>query len=45
MRNKLLTATEAAALVRSGDTLVTSGFVGIGTPDAGSASRCACPRQ
>jgi propionate CoA-transferase len=33
MRDKLTTAAEAAALVRSGDTLATSGFVGIGTPD------------
>ncbi len=33
MRHKLTTAAEAAALVRSGDTLATSGFVGIGTPD------------
>ncbi len=29
-----LTRDEAAALVRSGDTIATSGFVGIGTPDA-----------
>jgi propionate CoA-transferase len=33
MRHKITTAVEAAALVHSGDTLVTSGFVGIGTPD------------
>ena len=33
MRHKIITAAEAAALVRSGDTIVTSGFVGIGTPD------------
>ncbi|HEX6659870.1 MAG TPA: CoA-transferase, partial [Ilumatobacter sp.] len=33
MRHKTITAAEAAALVRSGDTLATSGFVGIGTPD------------
>jgi propionate CoA-transferase len=34
MRHKIITADEAAALVRAGDTLATSGFVGIGTPDA-----------
>jgi propionate CoA-transferase len=33
MRHKIITADEAAALVRAGDTLATSGFVGIGTPD------------
>lgn len=33
MRHKIITAAEAAALVRSGDTVATSGFVGIGTPD------------
>jgi propionate CoA-transferase len=33
MRHKTITAAEAAALVRSGDTIATSGFVGIGTPD------------
>jgi propionate CoA-transferase len=33
MRDKITTAAEAAALVASGDTLATSGFVGIGTPD------------
>lgn len=33
MRDKITTADEAAALVRSGDTIATSGFVGIGTPD------------
>ena len=32
-RNKLVTLEEAAALIRNGDTLCTSGFVGIGTPD------------
>ncbi|MEW7983373.1 MAG: CoA-transferase [Candidatus Sedimenticola endophacoides] len=31
---KLITATEAARLVRSGDTLATGGFVGIGFPEA-----------
>ncbi len=30
---KIITAAEAAALVRSGDTITTSGFVGIGVPD------------
>ena len=34
MRNKLTTATEAAALIQNADTICTSGFVGIGTPDA-----------
>jgi propionate CoA-transferase len=33
MRHKITSAAEAAALVRSGDTIATSGFVGIGTPD------------
>lgn len=33
MRNKVIQAAEAAALIHSGDTLATSGFVGIGTPD------------
>lgn len=33
MRNKVVTAADAAALVQSGDTIATSGFVGIGTPD------------
>ncbi len=33
MRHKIISADEAAALVRAGDTLATSGFVGIGTPD------------
>jgi propionate CoA-transferase len=32
-RNKVVALAEAAALVRSGDTICTSGFVGIGTPD------------
>ena len=32
-RNKVVSLVEAVALVRSGDTLCTSGFVGIGTPD------------
>jgi propionate CoA-transferase len=32
-RNKVVALAEATALVRSGDTVYTSGFVGIGTPD------------
>ena len=32
-RNKVVALPEAAALVRGGDTICTSGFVGIGTPD------------
>src|SRR5690606_23443731 len=32
-KNKLVSATEAIAVMRSGDTLCTSGFVGTGTPD------------
>src|SRR4051794_6330454 len=31
--NKIVTAREAIALVRDGDTVAVSGFVGIGTPD------------
>ena len=34
MRNKIVTAHDAVAVIRPGDTLATSGFVGIGTPDA-----------
>ena len=34
MRNKMTTPAEAVALIQSGDTVCTSGFVGIGTPDA-----------
>jgi propionate CoA-transferase len=34
MRNKIVSAADAAAVVRSGDLIATSGFVGIGTPDA-----------
>jgi propionate CoA-transferase len=34
MRNKIFTATEAVAVVQTGDALCTSGFVGIGVPDA-----------
>lgn len=33
MRNKVVSATEAAALIKDGDTVTTSGFVGIGVPD------------
>ncbi len=33
MTNKVVSAREAAALIKSGDTLTTSGFVGIGVPD------------
>ncbi len=33
MKRKVVSAAEAAALVRDGDTLTTSGFVGIGVPD------------
>ncbi|HEX8168756.1 MAG TPA: CoA-transferase, partial [Beijerinckiaceae bacterium] len=32
-RNKIVSAKEAVALVRDGDTVAVSGFVGIGTPD------------
>ncbi|MEL6310901.1 MAG: CoA-transferase [Pseudomonadota bacterium] len=34
MHNKLVSAAEAARLVHSGNTITTSGFVGIGVPDA-----------
>ncbi|HWT30394.1 MAG TPA: CoA-transferase, partial [Propylenella sp.] len=34
MRDKLTSAEEAVAIIQSGDTLCTSGFVGIGVPDA-----------
>jgi propionate CoA-transferase len=34
VKNKLVTAQEAIELIHDGDTLATSGFVGIGTPDA-----------
>ena len=34
MRNKIVTAAEAVAVIQSGDALCTSGFVGIGVPDA-----------
>jgi propionate CoA-transferase len=33
MRNKIVSAAEAAAIIRNGDTVSISGFVGIGTPD------------
>ena len=33
MVNKIVSASEAAALIKDGDTLTTSGFVGIGVPD------------
>jgi propionate CoA-transferase len=33
MKRKVVSADEAARLIRSGDTLTTSGFVGIGVPD------------
>ncbi len=34
MRNKVTSAAEAVAIVQSGDAICTSGFVGIGVPDA-----------
>ena len=34
MRNKIVTPAEAVAVVQAGDALCTSGFVGIGVPDA-----------
>ncbi len=33
MKNKIVSAAEAAAILRDGDTVASSGFVGIGTPD------------
>jgi len=33
MRNKVVTPADAAALIHDGDTVTTSGFVGIGVPD------------
>jgi propionate CoA-transferase len=33
MTDKVVSAEEAAAIVRDGDTICTSGFVGVGTPD------------
>ncbi|MQX77593.1 acyl CoA:acetate/3-ketoacid CoA transferase [Sinorhizobium medicae] len=34
MRNKIISAADAVAMIRPGDTVATSGFVGIGTPNA-----------
>ncbi|MDX0116804.1 acyl CoA:acetate/3-ketoacid CoA transferase [Sinorhizobium meliloti] len=34
MRDKIISAADAVAMIRSGDTVATSGFVGIGTPNA-----------
>ena len=34
MKRKLVSAADAASLVKDGDTITTSGFVGIGVPDA-----------
>ena len=34
MSDRIITAAEAAELVHDGDTVTTSGFVGIGVPDA-----------
>jgi acyl CoA:acetate/3-ketoacid CoA transferase len=33
MKNKIVSADEAAAIIRDRDTVCTSGFVGVGTPD------------
>ena len=33
LTNKIVSADEAVAVIRDGDTVSTSGFVGIGTPD------------
>src|ERR1700689_5848247 len=33
MRNKIVDAAEAVAIIRSGDTVASSGFVCVGTPD------------
>lgn len=33
MRNKIVSAAESVAIIRSGDTVAASGFVGVGTPD------------
>src|SRR6476620_10078199 len=33
MRNKIVDAEEAVAIIRSSDTVASSGFVGVGTPD------------
>ena len=46
MRNKIITAAEAVAVIQNGDTLCTSGFVGIGLPEAlAGRARGALPRQ
>src|SRR3954469_22434659 len=37
-RDKVVSLEDAAALVRSGDTICTSGFVGIGVPEAALAA-------
>lgn len=34
MKNKIVSAAEAVAIIRDGDTVANSGFVGAGTPDA-----------
>jgi propionate CoA-transferase len=34
LRDKVVSAAEAVAVIRSGDMVATSGFVGVGTPDA-----------
>ena len=34
MKNKVVTADEAVAIIHDGDTLCTSGFVGTGAPEA-----------
>jgi propionate CoA-transferase len=34
MKNKVASAAEAVAIIRDGDTVAISGFVGTGTPDA-----------
>jgi acyl CoA:acetate/3-ketoacid CoA transferase alpha subunit len=34
MHNKITSAAEAVAIVQTGDAICTSGFVGIGVPDA-----------
>ena len=34
MRDKVVSAAEAVAIIRPGDMIATSGFVGVGTPDA-----------
>ena len=33
MKDKIVSADEAVAIIRDRDTLCTSGFVGVGTPD------------